>query len=148
MIQTRVEGLSDLAGMLRNLPSDISGRNGGPLAAALSKQARLVRNAARLRVPVDSGRLRNAIVVLRDRNPERRGRTEAYFVYVKPGRTRADKRGAFYAAFVEYGTVKHPARPYMRPAYSSNQREVTDGFVLDLRKAIESAVRRRARRGR
>ena len=49
---------------------------------------------------------------------------------------------AFYALFLEYGTVKAPARPFMRPAFDRSVRDavtrfqerVISGVLLEVRK--------------
>ena len=75
----------------------------------LSRLGLLVQNEARKLAPVDTGRLRASI-------------------QHTPGR---DSKGAYvdvgtnveYAVFVEYGTSRSPAQPYMRPALLLAARE-------------------------
>lgn len=62
----------------------------------------LVQNGARVRCPVDTGRLRASIMS----TPGRDGRGP----YVDIG------TNVEYAPFVEYGTMRTRAQPYLRPA--------------------------------
>jgi HK97 gp10 family phage protein len=159
MASASVGGLSELRNTLLSLGADIASKNGGPVRSALAKGAKKVRDAARLRAPVSvdagdgdgesqekGGRLRDAIVSARDKDPGAFGLTESYVVRVKNGKGRDDKRGAYYWRFVEFGTVKQPARPFLRPTFEEQKEGFAQTFVVDLRKAIASAVRRGGRR--
>ena len=54
-------------------------------------------------------------------------------------------REAFYAlAFVERGTSKMPARPWLVPAFEATQGQVLQRFAGSLRRRIEKAAKRRA----
>lgn len=161
MITVQINGLSDLVQTLRNLPAEIASKNGGPLARALAKGGRTIRDDAKRRAPVSDppsvqvaarrarntgqinkpGRLRDAIVSKRDRNPGARGRTEAVLVTVR----RSGKKGAYYAGMVEFGTVKMEAQPYMRPAFEENKKDVAEQFRVDLSAGIDRAVRKARR---
>lgn len=53
------------------------------------------------------------------------------------------RREAFYGTqFVEIGTSKMPARPWLRPAYEGARADVERTFVTALRAAIARAVKR------
>lgn len=44
--------------------------------------------------------------------------------------------------FIEFGTEKMAARPFMRPALESNVSKVTDGFISSLDPAIDKIIAR------
>ena len=101
----------------------------------------MVRKAARTAAPVDSGNLKAALIMKRVRNTPL---TEEYYVTVRQGkksdvrRARAgDKRAigkdAYYARFVEFGTVKMPARPFLAPSLEKNTQAATDAMASRLR---------------
>lgn len=110
---------------------------------ALSAGAQVVAEAARQRVPVRTGRLRDSIewvYAVEDGVPAAR---------VGPGaRTRASRREGFWGRFVELGTVERqtrggvprgrgPSRPFLRPALEES-RDAVIGLVRErLREAIE-----------
>jgi HK97 gp10 family phage protein len=142
-------GLAELRRTLLGLSAEIASKNGGPVRSALAKGAKRVRDVSRGIAAQNSktGRLSSAIVSQRDKNPAAEGLTESYIVRVKNGNSRKDERGAFYWRFIEFGTVKQAAQPFLRPAFELGKQGFVDEFTNDLTKAIASAVRRGARRG-
>jgi HK97 gp10 family phage protein len=52
----------------------------------------------------------------------------------------------FYWRFVEFGTAKVAARPFMRPAFAQSISEATDIFITEYEKAIDRAIKRAAKR--
>ncbi|CCD29896.1 Phage protein, HK97 gp10 family [Candidatus Glomeribacter gigasporarum BEG34] len=52
----------------------------------------------------------------------------------------------FYWRFVEFGTVKMAARPFLRPAFETKKQQAADTIKAQLRKRIEQAASQ-ARRG-
>ena len=79
----------------------------------LEKAGEVIAAAARQRVPVSSGKLKNTIRVRRLKGDPRRN------VRVYAGNRIKD--GAFYAHMVEYGTAKMRARPFLRPALNASK---------------------------
>lgn len=72
-----------------------------------------IHQIAKIKCPVDTGRLRNSIKF----SPLNFGATQ-YKIYASTD----------YAGFVEYGTFKQKAQPYMRPAL----KEVKDLHIIKL----------------
>lgn len=103
---------------------------------AVAAGASVVRKAARDKAPVDSGNLKASLIMKRIRETNL---TEEYIVTPRKGKTRdgkAAKRGqgklgkdAYYARFVEFGTVKVPARPFIRPALEDNVQRATQAIA-------------------
>lgn len=149
MANVTVSGLSQLRETLLNLGGEIASKNGGPVRSALAKGSRKVRDIARQNAATssDTGRLQRAIFSRRDKNPAAEGLTESYIVGVKRGSSRDDQRGAFYWAFVEFGTAKQAKQPFLRPAFEQGKQQFAEEFTTDLRKAIASAVKRYAKNG-
>jgi len=77
------------------------------LDAAVDSAAKLVWDTAISLVPVRTGRLKNSIHILKEKELERI--------------IRADTE---YAAFVEFGTSRMAARPFMRPALEARRAEI------------------------
>lgn len=88
--------------------------------AIVAKAARDVEAWAKDRAPVDTGALQNSILAQRVR---------PLLWHVAPH--------VHYAIYVEYGTRKMRAQPYMRPAAE----RVRGAFVQAMRKLIEEARR-------
>lgn len=74
----------------------------------LETAAGYVMGLARQKVPIDSGKLRESIRVVRLKGDPKQN------IRVYAGNR--EKKGAFYAHMVEFGTVKMPAKPFLRPA--------------------------------
>lgn len=85
----------------------------------LEKGAEIVVDDARLRVPVNTGKLRDAIHT--DRQPDG--------VYVLGG-----DDDAWYGHLVEHGTAHTAPRPFLVPALEENRSEVTTRVKSGLRK--------------
>lgn len=156
-MQIKVEGLAELAKALKALPPEIAGKNGGPLRKAIGRAAVVIRDDARRRAPVDTGNLRDNIISVRKRKSPQG--TEGYFVEVRRKRrkyanTRANRRKkragmnyetmgeAYYGMFVELGTAKSPAQPFLRPAFESKKVEAVETFRVELAKGIERAAQK------
>lgn len=54
----------------------------------------------------------------------------------------------FYWRFLEYGTSKMPAQPFMRPAIEQTAQQATDEFVKQYDKALARAIKRAKKTGR
>ena len=91
------------------------------LATAAEAGAETVAAAARARVPVATGRLRDAI------HTERREDG----VYVIAG-----DNEAWYGHIVEHGGRDHPAHPFLVPALEESRGTIIDGFARALKDAI------------
>jgi HK97 gp10 family phage protein len=140
---TSVKGLRELGIAMQSLSADMAGKIARQATAA---GAGVVRKAARDKAPRDSGNLRAAIIM--KRIPKRQTRlTEEYIVTPRKGKTRDAKAGkagtgklgkdAFYARFVEFGTVKMPASPFIRPALENNVKTATDAIAKRLKQRLD-----------
>ena len=138
---------------MQALSADMAGKVARQATAAgASVSRRAVRDAA----PVDTGNLRAAVVMRRVRNTQL---TEEYTVTVRTSTTRATRAGkaagrssdkaaqrklqgkdAFYAKFVEFGTVKHAARPFIRPAFEGSVQPATEAVAKRLKQRIDKAT--------
>lgn len=70
-------------------------------------------NSAKLRAPFDTGKLKWSIRYIKDRKGK-------YTI----------EAGAPYAGFVEYGTRKMRAQPFMEPAFNANKNK----YIAELKK--------------
>lgn len=140
--QVTVTGLDELARKLKALPAEIAGKSGGPLRRAMRAAMREVAKEANRRAPRDSGRMARAVTVITGKPKHA---TEIVQVTVRRGRRRDDPKGAFYYGFVELGTVKQQAQPFLRPAIESKRTQVLDVFKAHLAKGIAAAERKVAR---
>ncbi len=134
---THVKGLDDLLRALGELPNRIQ-KN--VMRSALRAGAVPIAEAARQHVPTHTGQLKASIRVdggiLKDGSPVAFVKAGARFtVYAigKKGRKTKGKyktvgadgsvkyHAAYYAAWIEFGTAKARAKPFMRPAFDGRQ---------------------------
>lgn len=163
MSDFRVQGLDGVLEALQALPREVASKNGGPARAALARGARIIRDEARRLAPVDSGSVRDNIVMKRDTQPQRAGANERYRVGVRGGslstysntaRNRRkgvvgqkyEKAGAtYYWRFLEFGTAKMAARPFLRPAFETKKEAALKEIVSSLSKGIARLARKLAK---
>lgn len=56
--------------------------------------------------------------------------------YVEAGITKGDKSHIYYGKFLEWGTFKMPAYPYLAPAFESKKSEVQDTIVNKIKSVV------------
>lgn len=135
----KIEGLKELQDKLRTLAPNVA-RNG--LRAAVSAAAADVRNEARALAPVDTGEMRRDIQIKR----ERASTTfrAIYSVFVRSGKKsrlagkgRDVQKDSYYWRFVEFGTSKMAARPFLRPAFERTKQQAVEKIKAKLIERIE-----------
>ena len=133
-VTVQVEGLKELEQKLLSFGDKLA-RNG--LRAAVAAGARVVVKEARANVPVDTGTLKKAIYQKQIR--EESGNTQqTFYVGARHGKKEQAKgRDAWYFPFVEFGTEKMPARPFMRPACESTKDEAIEAIKSRLAERVE-----------
>lgn len=153
----KIEGLNELRMALQQLPERIQRK---ALANSVAKGARIIGNDAKRRVPVlkefdprrTPGLLKRLIRVTRG---VRRNTEAAAFVSVrrmtkkqvtefkaKTGHKGADNPfDPFYWTFVEFGTSKMAARPFLRPAFDHNKEAAARAIGAELGAAIQKEAR-------
>lgn len=152
----RVDGLDGVLERLRALPAAVGAKGGGPARAALAKGARVFRDQAITNAPRDSGLLQESIVARRDSRPGLVGAAEAYYVGVRRkarryantkrnrgkgrvGKTYFVEGTAFYWLFLEFGTEKMRARPFLRPAFEQRKEDALSVIVAEMQAGLARA---------
>jgi HK97 gp10 family phage protein len=133
-----IRGVPRLRRKLRRMEPDV--RAG--VVDALREGAEQVRDDAKSRVPVNTGALRDYIKVIKGKSRD----GLSWLVGLpkpKSGRRKKKIEWPFYGIFVEFGTVKMRARPFLFPAFESRKRAV----FARVRKAVDTALERTARGG-
>ncbi len=146
-LRVRLEGVDDLRRALAEAGKQIRTK---AVRGALRKAAVLIRDAAKARAPLLQGvtryRKRGTVqrrISVRPSKFARQAGNEGVFVGVKPLRGKADTRrfgkasaknpnDPFYWRFLEFGTVKMRARPFLGPAAASKGTEAINTFMRDV----------------
>ena len=135
----KIEGLDVFAQALNSLPPNIA-RN--VLRGAVSAGARIISNEAKLRAPVYTGpvsqghpppgTLKRSIIQKQIRELSDLGK-QTFYVTVRRGKKyqKQGKKGnlsqdAYYAKWVEFGTSKMAAKPFLRPAFEAGKQEAVN----------------------
>lgn len=107
MVKVQWKGMSEVLGKFANANSNIKSN----LGIALKNNAEEIKRSAVGSAPVDTGFLKSNI-------------NTSY-----PSDLKAEiKAGATYAGYVEYGTRKMAAQPFMRPAIEKQQSKMQKDF--------------------
>ena len=148
----QVKGAAELVKLLNELPARIA-RNG--LRNAVYAGAKVVRDEAKSRAPKAAeaipnqpppGTLKRSVIM--KHIPELSSLTrQTFFVTVRHGKKyrKQGKKGnlsqdAWYWRFVEFGTVKMSARPFLRPAFDMKKNDALTAIKTRLAERIEQAA--------
>lgn len=131
MAKTKVKGLDQFKRRCRSL----SRQAASAVAWGVVDAAEAVAAEARLRAPVDTGELRDAIVV--EVRPSIGDRAEAAVVVDE---TRVE--GDYHPLFVEVGTSKMAPRPFLTPAAESKKVEVVRRVARPVARVLNRGARR------
>lgn len=97
---------------------------------ALKKAGEVILEQAKNNVNVRTERLKKGLKVSGVRNKDGRK-------YVLVGIQKSDNSNIFYGKFLEFGTSKNPAMPFMAPAYESRKREAIEIIKEELKSALQ-----------
>ena len=150
----RIEGLAQLDRALRELPDRVANRG---LRASVYAGAKVIRDEARAQAPKAAqslgskqpppGTLKRSVIM--KQIPELSSLTrQTFFVTVRHGKKfrKQGKKGnlsqdAWYWRFVEFGTRKMRARPFLRPALEAKRREAVQAMKDRLSERIEQEAK-------
>lgn len=119
-----LSGTKEIARRLKALDTDLRKKAVDP---AMRAGMRIYVNEAKARAPVLTGELKKSINARKDSYESTRGST-SYLAGVKVS--------AFYYHFIEFGTSKLAARPFLRPAWEAVSGEVIAKTLSLLRKKL------------
>ena len=153
-VTAKVEGLRELEKQLRDLGHDLGLKT---LRSALMATAAPLRAEMKRLAPMSSGEprkrrsRRKGVVIIRPGFLKHRIRARSAIRkagrksrYLSGQQVALVRVGAFtpYAAYVEYGTEKMAAQPFVRPAAHSKRGELDNRFKTYLKKRIDKAIAR------
>lgn len=155
MIEMKLTGVDDTLRLLQSLPPEIVSKRGGPVKLALKKGARKLleyaknnlQSAIAIRGDESTGLLISQLKVRRGK-PQEGVRGEVYQVFVRRKRYPI-KKGQKKATttiqtgvFLEYGTEKQPATPWLRPAVMTHGTEIINLVTDDLNQRIQRIIKK------
>ncbi len=128
------------------------------VTAAARAGAQVIAKEARRRVPVRSGLLKRSIGVAKAKKKDTPKDAVRFYVVPKTkvsinrkvsvngqkGKLKAKVR-AYHGHFVEFGTRKMAARPFLLPAAKAKQAEVVKVFQEKIHEGVEKEVKRLAK---
>lgn len=134
--QIEITGVDEL----NDLTSKVSPRVAHRLArGTVQFIASMARNGMRRRAPKADNVLRKAIVSKR-----RRGTPTEAVSDVRITHGKGVKHDAWYWHFVEFGTVKHSAQPYIRPEIDEIQPQIPRIYRAEFGRRLEKELARQA----
>lgn len=150
----KIAGAAEALRLLRRLPVELQEK---ALQGAVRAGAKVVYDAAKALAPEDTGRLKRNIFLANGRKSDVDAATligvrspnakqTARFKRRTGLPASANPRDAFYWRFLEFGTSKMRARPFMRPAFDQNKEAAANTIITALRAGIETAFRKLVRR--
>jgi HK97 gp10 family phage protein len=136
-----VKGLRELGEAMRTLKAEVALKYAWQATGAAARvvKKRAVKNIETT-PSVRTGNLERSVIIKRMPASERGNLTAEHIVTVR-GRGKQTRKGnlqagAPYAHFVEFGTVKMPAEPFLRPAIEGGAQEAAEAMKGPLERGI------------
>lgn len=133
----QLTGFKELHDALLKLPDRVA-KNA--LRAAVNAGASTIKKQVLANAPTDTGLLKKNIYQKQIREASGQYR-QTFAVGVRQGRARnkdgSKKELPFYWRFMEFGTSKMPARPFIRPAFEAKKEEAVEAIGKKLDERIQ-----------
>ncbi|MCR4436639.1 MAG: HK97 gp10 family phage protein [Clostridiales bacterium] len=123
-LKAEVEGAEEVIKLLEEMGQKAE----EVLAKAAEAGGMVALSEARRRCPVKTGRLRASLTLTQGKKTPARAN-----VRIEHGKKE------YYGTFVELGTRKQPARPFMRPAVDENKKQISDAVTEEIGRAVGRA---------
>jgi HK97 gp10 family phage protein len=124
-VSLEIDGISEVIGVIDDVLDDALGK----LDDAAKSGAEIVLDAAEQIVKVRTGELKRSL----DLKKEGGGKTKKVWNVVSKGESEG---GVRYGLFVERGTSKTPAQPYLGPASDNNEDKVKNKIIQVISQGI------------
>lgn len=146
MITTDLD-FSGLADLSRDLKILSKAESRQVLRRAVRAGAELVAEEVANTAPVQTGKLKRNIVVLFGKGAQDTAVAGVHIRGVNPDTGNSDNKmkaaspnNAFYWRFLEEGTSKMSAKPFVRPAFDSKQEEASKAAFEEMLKALDEVM--------
>ena len=134
----RIEGVEALK---ETLNTELPGQAHNLLRVAIFNVAKRGRDMLKNAAPVRTGRLRMSLKARRNRGDRNTVSSDVIFETGKQA-----KADGFYWRFLEHGTVKTPAQPFVAPVVAELGAAMPGILTVELGRALEKALARKAKR--
>ncbi|KZL93972.1 HK97-gp10 family putative phage morphogenesis protein [Clostridium magnum] len=126
MASIELTGVDEILNKLQQM-----GANVGRLEnKALKNAAEPVLEDAKENVPVRTGKLKKGLKITNVKKKDG-------MKYILVGVDRGDNSEVFYGKFIEFGTSKMPARPFLQPAYEKNKNTIRKAIAETLKEGLK-----------
>lgn len=126
MASIELTGVDEILNKLQQM-----GANVGRLEnKALKNAAEPVLEDAKANVPVRTGKLKKGLKITNVKKKDG-------MKYILVGVDRGDNSEVFYGKFIEFGTSKMPARPFLQPAYEKNKNTIRKAIAETLKEGLK-----------
>lgn len=147
-IQAELKGITEFSGLLNRLSDAVRGE---VVQNALLAGAYIIEGYAKVNAVYDTGFMRNSIYAKNRRTSNYAKRVAEARAVNKDGPIMGESDtpseqsaivavAAEYGAYVEYGTSRMGAQPYMRPAVDQHIPEITEAIAANLSDSIAKAL--------
>ena len=126
MDNIELSGVDEILNKLQNIGANVSKFEN----QALRNAAEPVLEDAKANAPVRTGKLKEGLKISSIK-------TKEGMKYVLVGVDKSDNSKIFYGKFVEFGTTKMSARPFLGPAYEKNKREIVETIKNTLKEGLK-----------
>lgn len=161
-VEVKLEGLNGVLETLKSLPPEVVSKRGGPVKSALRKGARVIWQQAKTNLEAvtgntddegkqySTGLLLKNLMVTRGKPPFG-GKGERYLVRVR--RKSYQRKGKSTttlatANLLEYGSVKQPMEPWIRPAFQAKAEQAIRVTEAELLRQIDRVVKKLAQQNK
>lgn len=126
MAEIELTGVDEILNRLQQM-----GENVGRLEnKALKNAAEPVLEDAKANVPIRTGKLKEGLKIGKIKNKDG-------VKYILVGVDRGDNSEIFYGKFIEFGTSKRAAHPFLQPAYEKNKNNIKEIIAETLKEGLK-----------
>ncbi|WP_196007900.1 HK97-gp10 family putative phage morphogenesis protein [Clostridium tyrobutyricum] len=126
MANIELTGVDEILNRLQQIGSNV----GRLENKALKNAAEPVLEDAKANVPVRTGRLKKGLKITNVKKKEG-------IKYILVGVDRGDNSEIFYGKFIEFGTSKRTAHPFLQPAYEKNKNTIKEIIAETLKGGLK-----------
>jgi len=94
--------------------------------------ARVILDEVKLRVPRATGAAANELIIAYDKETSVPGKIASYLV--------TWSKKAYYLRFVEFGTSKAAAHPFLRPGFESKKKAAAEAVALSIQSQLKGST--------